>query len=160
MSTVGHRILTASCLLVAVAYAVRKFEGVFGFWFNGVETWQKLFRPFPNWGTGADLYGALLSSKWNGTRTMWYGAMLLTMIFFTIFYRKYKYLAFIMLEGFLIELLDLFWLANGKYRWGWVAPGTDSAILSALLWMTVLLLGGLYLLKWRDGSAASGPHER
>ena len=156
MSKVGHRIITFICLLVAVVYVVRKFQGVFGFWFNGIETWQKLFRPFPEWGTGPDLYGALLSSKWNGTRTMWYGGMLLTMIFFTILYRKYKFLAFLLLEGFLIELLDLFWLVNGKYRWGWVALGTDSAIRSELLWAPILLLCGFYLLKKKDDEAPAG----
>ena len=134
-------------MAVALGYAITKFEAVYGFWFHGPDAWSRLFRPFPNWGTGTELYGALIAAKWIGTRNMWYGGLLLAIFFFTLFFQKYKFIAFLMFEGVLIELLDLFWLANGKYRWGWSTPNTGSAMVTALIWAVALLACALYLLK-------------
>ena|SRR5437016_6034138 len=147
MSRLGHKVLIFVSMAVALGYAITKFEAVYGFWFHGPETWSRLFRPLPNWGTGTELYGALIAAKWIGTRNMWYGGLLLAIFFFTLFFKRYKFIAFLMLEGVLIELLDLFWLANGKYRWGWSTPNTGSAMMTALVWAVALLACGLYLLK-------------
>src|SRR6266705_3706977 len=77
-----HRWLTTLCLIVAVAFAARNLQLAAGFWFDGPNAWAVLFRPFPDWGTGADLYGALLPAKWIGTRNMWYAGGLLAVTFF------------------------------------------------------------------------------
>lgn len=145
MST--HRWLTGLCLLIAAAYAAWKFHAVAGLWFDGVAHWSVLFRPFPDWGSGAELYGALLASKWIGTRTMWYGGALLAVTFFVFLFREHKLLAFYLLEGALIELLDVFWLAEGKYVAGWSTGSTDAAIGTSLGIAAILILSGLYLFR-------------
>lgn len=141
------RWIVALCLLVAVAYAALKIPVVYEFWFQGVNAWSALFRPFPDWGTDPDLYGALLPAKWIGTRTMWYAGALLAVTFFAALFGAYKLIAFYLLEGALVELMDLFWLADGKYGWGWTTSATDQAMVKAFLTAIVLLLCGAYLFR-------------
>jgi len=147
MSKTGNKVLVSLSMLVALVYSITKFEAVYEFWFHGPEKWAKLFRPFPDWGTFTEAYGALLAAKWIGTRNMWYGGLLLALFFFTLLFKKYKFVAFLLFEGVFIELLDFFWLANGKYRWGWSTPNTEGAMLTALIWAVVLLASGLYLFR-------------
>jgi hypothetical protein len=158
MSKTLERLITWACLAVSFAYAAHKFQAVIGLWFHGIDYWTKLWRPFPDWGNAAQLYGALLAAKWNGTRSLWYGMLLLALIFFAMLYRKYKFLAFVLWEGALIEILNLFWIVNGKYRWGWSTPNTDSFILETALWVAGLLLCGVYLFKKQSSEGSEVCH--
>ena len=99
-----HRLLIIACLLVALAYVGKDIRVVVAFWFHGIDAWTVLFRPFPEWGEGAELYGALLPAKWIGTRTMWYAAALLAVLFFSLLFQTYKLVAIFLFEGALIEL--------------------------------------------------------
>jgi hypothetical protein len=155
VSKTQHKLLTYLCYLVSIAYAGTKFLAVRGLWFHGTEYWQKLWRPFPDWGEGSQLYGALLAAKWNGTRSLMYGILLLAITFFTILYKKYKFLAFLLFEGALIELVNLFWIANGKFRWGWSTAHSNSFMLDSVLWAAALLLCGYYLFMKRDDGVES-----
>jgi hypothetical protein len=132
------------CYAVSLGYAANKFVTTIGLWFHGVTQWEKLWRPFPDWGQGADLYGALLAAKWNGTRMLWYGMLLLGMTFFVMLYKKYKFLAFLLFQGALVELLNLLWVANAKSN-GWSTPASNEFMVESALWAGALFLSGLYL---------------
>lgn len=140
--------IVSLCLLVAVAYVARKAAVAFEFWFDGTNAWSTLFRPFPEWGSGAELYGALLPAKWIGTRTMWYAGGLLAVTFFVFLFRQYKLVSLYLFEGALIELLDVFWLATGKFGPGWSTAATDKAIFVGLLTAVIVSVCGAYLYRY------------
>jgi hypothetical protein len=144
----GHRALIILCLAIAVLYAALDARTAFGLWFNGIGAWSALFRPFPDWGQGPELYGALLPAKWIGTRVMWYAGALIAVTFFALLFRAYWVVAAYLFEGAFIELLDVFWLFDGRSSWGWSTPGTGEAIATKAAIALVLIVTAWLL--WRS----------
>jgi len=83
-----QKFLTLVSYAMALGYTASKIITTIGLWFHGVNQWEKLWRPFPDWGQGADLYGALLAAKWNGTRMLWYAMLLLGITFYVMLYKR------------------------------------------------------------------------
>lgn len=146
MTKRAHTLFTNWCYFVAFAFASMKWVFAYRWWFDGVNFMSVAFRPFPDWGTGANLYGALLPAKWIGTRNFCYGLLIYLAIFFGRRYRKNQFLGFLLLQGVLIEFFDGLWLANGKYNEGWVGPQTDFYMIGGFLWFPFLLSSGMYLV--------------
>jgi hypothetical protein len=115
--------------------------------FDGINFWGEQWRQ-PNWGTGADLYGALLPAKWIGTRNAAYGLIILLSIYFSRKYRKHQFLGFLLIQGVVIEFFDGLWLANGKFNMGWPPPSTAFYVymIGGFLWFPFLLSSGIYFL--------------
>lgn len=151
-----HDLVFLAALAVILFYIFTKAMLVGQFWFNGTEQWQQLFRPFPDWGTGADLYGALLPAKWLGTRTLCHAGGFLAILIIALCCRAYILAALFACEAALIELLDILWLLSGQSV-GWSTPATGSAIVASLLWIALLLGAAWVLAGQRHEAAVAAP---
>ena len=149
MSARTHKILTYWCFFVAFCLAMMKLYFAYRWWFDGIAFWSEQWRPFPDWGTGSELYGALLPAKWIGTRNLGYCLIILASIFFSHKYKRYQFLGFLLLQGVLIEFFDGFWLANGFFNMGWKAPSEKFYVymIGGFLWFPFSLSSGIYLLS-------------
>lgn len=143
------------CYLVAVAYALMKI--LFAYWwcFDGPDFWLAAFRPFPDWGSGGERFGALLPAKWIGTRNFAYGVFILFAVWYSRTRGDHRLIGLLLLQGALIELFDGLWLANGKYNWLWTGLNTDFYMNGGFLWTPDLLVVGIYLFSRSHGSNRS-----
>lgn len=112
------------------------------------------FRPFPDWGTGSALFGAILPARWIGTRNLAYGLFLLFGLWLAVRRGEPRMLAILLLQGALIEGFDGLWLANGKFNWFWTGQNTDFYMRGGFLWVPDLLLVGIYMMTRPFGRRA------
>ena len=134
------------CYAVAIAYAGMKLLFAKWWYFDSIWFWTQAFRPFPDWGTGADLFGALLPARMIGTRNLAFGAFILFALWYAVKRHDHRLLALLLLQGAVIELFDGFWLANGKYNAAWVGLDTDFFLNGGFIWVADLVLAGTYVL--------------
>ena len=129
------------CLFVAVAYALMKLYFTVMWWFDGFDFWIHAgFRPLVS-----DDVGALLGTKWIGTRNLGLGALLLGLVFG----KKLRFIGMLLIMGVIVEFFDGFWLAHARLQ-GWVAGNGTFYMIGAFVWVPVLILCGRYLLKKAD----------
>jgi hypothetical protein len=151
------------CYFVALVLVGQKVFFAFRWWFDGVNFWSVAFRPFPDWGTGADYFGALLPAKWIGTRNLMYGLFILFGVWMSYRAKSHELLGFLLLQGVFIEFFDGLMLAEGKYNWGWAGPQMNFYMYGGLAWGPFLLTTGMYLVTLRHryralmGVKASSP---
>jgi hypothetical protein len=150
-----------AALAVVLAYIASKALTAGDFWFHGIAQWQMLFRPFPDWGTGAALYGALLPSKWLGTRTAMHAIGFLAMLIVALCTRAYRLPALFACEAALIEAVDSLWLVRG-HSVGWAPAAAEGAIVTSVAWVVALLAAAWVLAGQpeRRTSAATPPATR
>ncbi|MDB5340862.1 MAG: hypothetical protein JWN70_6481 [Planctomycetaceae bacterium] len=147
MTNEKKKLILCACLLFAVAMGSSRIFEASKLWFYGLTTWPSLWRPFPDWGSGAELYGALLPAKWNGTRNFWYGFAVIVVAWYAYLFKHGRVVAYFLIEGALISMLDIFWLINGSLQ-GWVAAVASTAIGERIFWMLGAMICGFYLWKY------------
>jgi hypothetical protein len=152
MSDRTHKMLTNWCTFVALAFAAMKWYFAYYWWFSPYKIWAVGFRMFPDWGTGAALYGALLPAKWIGTSNFCYGLIIILATLYGRKLHKFQFLGFLLLQGVFIEFFDGFWLANAKFNEGWTQFGTglpipgQMSMIGGFAWGPILLTCAIYLL--------------
>jgi hypothetical protein len=154
------QLLTYGALAFAVAFAASKILTAFQMWFHSQAFWPTLWRPFSDWGTGGDLFGALLAARWNGTREMFDGAAVYAVTLYALLFRRERLVGYLLLGGALISLIDVSWLLSGSWIWGWSASGTTSTVVENLLWALGTTIAGIYLLRYGGhelGEKPQGP---
>ncbi len=134
------------CYVVTLAYAGMKLLFAYWWWFDSTGFWMAAFRPFPDWGTGSALFGAILPARWIGTRNLAYGLFLLFGLWLAVRRGEPRMLAILLLQGALIEGFDGLWLANGKFNWLWTGQNTGFYMRGGFLWVPDLLLVGIYMM--------------
>lgn len=137
------------CYLVAAAYAGMKLLFAYWWWFDSIGFWMEAFRPFPDWGTGAALFGAILPARWIGSRNLAYGLFLLVGLWCAWRRGEPRLLGILLLQGALIEFFDGLWLAYGKFDAAWTGQNTDFYMHGGFLWTPDLMLTGIFLLTRR-----------
>ncbi|MBB3587504.1 TylF/MycF/NovP-related O-methyltransferase [Sphingomonas sp. BK481] len=142
------------CYVVTLAYAGMKLLFAYWWWFDSTGFWMAAFRPFPDWGTGPALFGAILPARWIGTRNLAYGLFLLFGLWLAVRRGEPRMLAILLLQGALIEGFDGLWLANGKFNWLWTGQNTDFYMRGGFLWVPDLLLVGIYMMTRPVGRRA------
>jgi hypothetical protein len=135
------------CYAVALVYAGMKLLFAYWWWFDSIGFWLAAFRPFLDWGTGADLFGALLPARMIGNRNLAFGLFIVFALWYAVRRHDHRLLAILLLQGAVIELFDGFWLANGKYNMLWVGQNTDFFMNGGFIWVADLMLAGVYILS-------------
>jgi hypothetical protein len=135
------------CYAVALVYAGMKLLFAYWWWFDSIGFWLAAFRPFPDWGIGADLFGALLPARMIGSRNLAFGLFILFALWYALRRHDHRLLAILLLQGAVIELFDGFWLANGKYNMLWIGQNTDFFMKGGFIWVADLMLAGVYILS-------------
>ncbi len=124
------KLVVYAMTLVALGYAALKVV-LAGRWiFDGAELWTEAYLPL-----AGDSYGHLLGAKWIGTRNLGHGLA----IFAGLVMRRPAWLTALLGMGVLIELLDGFWLAYGKFAVGFSGPHTDFYMFGAFALVVVLI---------------------
>ncbi len=157
MTDSRKKLLTFGAVALAMAFAVSKCLTAFQLWFHSQAFWTTLWRPYPDWGTGADLFGSLLPARWNGTREMFDGGAVFAVSLFALLFRKERLVGYYLLAAALVALLDVFWLLNGSWIWGWSSSGTTSTVVESLLWALGTVTAGIYLLRYGGREAGETP---
>jgi hypothetical protein len=147
MSVSFLRYFTWWCYFVAVVFAGMKT--LFAYWwcFDGIWFWGAAFRSYPDWGTGADLFGALLPAKWICSRNFAYALIILAGVAASALGRRHRLLGFVLLQGVFIEFFDGLWLINGKFNAGWSGPGTSFYGYGGFAWFIFLLTAGIFMFS-------------
>ena len=153
------QLFTLWCYFAAVCLIGMKFVFTWWWWFDGVWFWSQAFRPFADWGTGADLFGALLPAKWIGTRNLAFGLLASVALLAAITGRGTRFLGIVLLYGMMVEYFDGLWLATGKFNFGWSTVHTDFYMIGGFVWFPVQFTAGIFLLC-RDSLVHRPPPER